>query len=333
MIATGQVSLSCADVATSMRGIDFYQWKDFVRALVRGTRNFKTENGYLPNLVSPVTFNEHIFARKYFAALPVPSLADKLRAKDYVRARVGDGVIPCVAWVGEDVRELFAINLQPGRYVLKANHGWHWNMILELPDDLSTKRCDIEQQAMTWIRSRFGYEWGEWQYCIIKPKLFLEEFIDFNGNKTPDDYKFYCFDGKVRLIEVSVDRPQTLTAFYTCNWKYIPVTYGEAPVQRARPHNLAEMIRVAEAIAAELEFARIDLYSDGKTRIKFGEITFTPGDAGLGFSDMNFDRWLGAQFGRGRANTCCEVAEYAGSIPDISTSANLVSERRLSTLP
>ena len=39
------------------------------------------------------------------------------------------------------------------------------------------------------------------------------------------------------------------------------------------------MIRVAEAIAGDMEFARVDLYSDGKSRIRFGEITFTPGNA------------------------------------------------------
>ena len=70
------------------------------------------------------------------------------------------------------------------------------NLILNLPDDLSAKRDEIEQRATRWLTSRFGYDWGEWQYCTFKPKLFLEEFIDFNGVQTPDDCKFYCFRGK-----------------------------------------------------------------------------------------------------------------------------------------
>ena len=62
------------------------------------------------------------------------------------------------------------------------------------------------------------------------------------------------------------------------------------------------MIRVAEAIACDMEFARVDLYSDGNSRIRFGEITFTPGNAGLHFSDFKLDQWLGSHFGKGPIN-------------------------------
>jgi hypothetical protein len=282
----------------TMRGIDFYAWKDLIRAIIRGAANFKTENGYRPSLISPAGFNDHIFARKFFAPLVMPSLADKLVAKDYVKARLGDDYLPVVAWVGDDVGTLFTAKLPAGRYVLKANHGWEWSLFLNLPEDLCAKRTEIEQRATTWMTSRFGYGHGEWQYCVCQPKLFLEEFIDFNGVKTPDDYKFYCFRGKARLIEIDVDRfTQLRSALYTPDWMYIPVTYGEAPIRCTRPRNLEDMIRVAEAIAQGMEFARVDLYSDGDSKIKFGEITFTPGDAGLHFSDLKFDRWLGSQFG------------------------------------
>ena len=52
-----------------------------------------------------------------------------------------------------------------------------------------------------------------------------------------------------------------------------------------------------------MEFTRVDLYSDGNSRIRFGEITFTPGNAGLHFSDFKFDKWLGSQFGKGARNS------------------------------
>ena len=59
---------------------------------------------------------------------------------------------------------------------------------------------------------------------------------------------------------------------------------------------------LVEAIAEGMEFARVDLYSDRKSRIRFGEITFTPGNACSRFSDFKFDRWLGSQFGKGPRN-------------------------------
>jgi hypothetical protein len=174
-------------------------------------------------------------------------------------------------------------------------------LYLNLPNDISARRNEIEQWAIRSLASRFGYDWGEWQYCTFKPMLFLEEFIDFNGARSPDDYKFFCFRGKVCFIEMDVDRfTQLRSAFYSPDWKYIPATYGEPPIQRPRPRNLEDMIRVAETIAGEMEFARVDLYSDMNAKIKFGEITFAPGNAGLHFSDYKLDRWLGSHFGDGQ---------------------------------
>lgn len=280
-----------------MRGIDFYPWKDFIRALIRSAHTFKAENGYLPSLVSPASFNEHIFARRFFAEIPFPSLADKLTAKDYVRVRLGDEFLPVVTWVGDNVDKLFTAKLSAGRYVLKANHGCEWNLFLNLPEDLSAKRLEIQQQATTWLTSRYGYDWGEWQYSVFKPKLFVEEFIDFKGVQTPDDYKFYCFRGKVCFIELDVDRfTQLRSALYSPDWQYIPVNYGEEPIHRARPGNLEDMVRIAEIVARDMEFVRIDLYSDGNSRIKFSEITSFPGNGTLHFSDFKFDQWLGSHF-------------------------------------
>jgi hypothetical protein len=285
--------------ANTMRGVDFYPRKDFLHALIRGAYMFRSENGFLPSLTSPTSFNERIFARKYFAPLLMPSLADKLAAKNYVRARLGDEFVPAVAWVGDDIGELVAAKPPAGRYVLKANHGQSWNLFLNLPEDFSAKRYEIEQRALSWLTSRFGYEWGEWQYSTFKPMLFLEEFVDFNGVQAADDYKFYCFDGKVCLIQVDVDRfTHPLSAFYSPDWRHFPVTFGEEQIQRPRPRNLEDMIRVAEAIAGEMDFARIDLYTDGNSRIKFGEITNTPGNAINHWSDFEFDLWLGRQFGK-----------------------------------
>jgi hypothetical protein len=299
--ATGKWPPPCAE--DTKRGIDFYSWKEFVPILIKSAVKFNATHGYVPRLASPTNFSEHIFVRKFFAPLPMPSLADKLTAQDYVKARLGDDFLPKVAWVGDEISEFVTAKLPAGRYVLKANHGCNCNIILNLPDDLTAKRQEIEDQTTRWLAQRFGYTEGEWQYCTFKPKLFLEEFIDFNGDQTPDDYKFFCFHGKAYLIEIDVDRFARLrSAFYTRDWKRMPVAYRHPPIERARPHNLEDMIRVAEAIAEKMEFARVDLYSDRKSRIRFGEVTFTPGNALSRFSDVKFDRWLGAQFARDSGN-------------------------------
>ena len=56
--------MAAADTSeNTMRGVDFYPWKDFLRALIHGAHMFKAENGYLPRLASPTSFNEHICSR------------------------------------------------------------------------------------------------------------------------------------------------------------------------------------------------------------------------------------------------------------------------------
>lgn len=217
--------------ANTMRGIDFYTKNDFVRATMYAAHFFKARIGYVPNLASPTSFNEHIFVRKFFAALPMPSLADRLAAYEYVKARLGDEYLPRIVWVGDDPREFLDAKLPAGKFVLKANNGAGRNLFLNLPGDLSAKRDEIANQAMGWLQRRYGYGWGEWQYCTFKPRLFLEEFIDFGDDRVPDDYKFFCFGGKAYLIEIDVDRfTQLRTGFYHPSWKHIPVAYTKEPI-------------------------------------------------------------------------------------------------------
>jgi hypothetical protein len=276
-----------------MRGVDFYNTDDLVSAIVVGAQIFKDAHGYIPSLSAPASFSERLYARKYFAPLPLPSLADKLGAQAYVRARLGETLLPSVVWVGDSVGELYAAALPPGRFVLKANHGWRYNLMLTLPNDLATRREEIERLAGGWLASRFGYETGEWQYCTFKPRLFLERFIDFSGGEAPDEFKLYCFHGRARFINFRRDLVTGQGgALYDTAWNLLPVDFGREPVHRERPENLQAIVNVAERIAAGLAFARIDLYSDGQG-IKFSEITFTPGNARSRLSDPEFAAKLG----------------------------------------
>lgn len=43
----------------------------------------------------------------------------------------------------------------------------------------------------------------------------------------------------------------------------------------SKPEHLKEMVRIAEVLASDFEFVRVDLY-DFKGKIYFGELTFSP---------------------------------------------------------
>lgn len=290
--------------ANMMRGVDFYNATDFVSAILLSGQLFKNAHGYLPQLASPASFNEHIFARKFFAPLPIPSLGDKLGARDYARQRLGEGALTPLVWIGDNVDDLFTARLPVGRFVLKANHGAGMNLFLDLPQDLATRRDEIRSKARQWLGTRFGYNWGEWQYSVFKPRLFLEAFLGQGsaqspgGNEPMDEFKVHCFHGKARLIQIVTGRfTQLRLGQYAPDWTYLAVGMpGYDSIEVTRPKNLDALVASAERLAQGLDYARIDLYSDRERAMKFGEITLTPGNGHQRYTDIEFERWLGGFF-------------------------------------
>ena len=99
------------------------------------------------------------------------------------------------------------------------------------------------------------------------------------------DYKFFCFNGKVRFFKVDFGRFVEHHANY-----YSPegelLEFGEQGLEPAPnypielPNNLGEMISLAERLSMNESFLRVDFYNiNGK--IFFGELTFYPA-SGLG---------------------------------------------------
>jgi hypothetical protein len=296
LVVTKQWRLT-APPAHLMRGVDFYNGTDLVFALSVATQLFKNAHGYIPRLDAPRTYNEHIFVRKFFAPMPVPSLADKLGVRGFVQARLGESVLVPVVWTGETVEELYAADLPAGRFALKANHGAGMNLFLDLPGDLTVRRDEIMASTEEWRQSRFGYTWGEWHYNIFKRRLFLEAFLGRPDGLSMDDIKVHCFHGKARLINLTTGRrAEHRIAQYTPDWRRIPVDIpGFESIEFPRPPNLETIIDAAQRLARGLDYARIDLYSDGQ-RIWFGEITLTPGNGNQAYADPRYDEWLGGLF-------------------------------------
>jgi hypothetical protein len=172
------------------------------------------------------------------------------------------------------------------------------NLFLDLPQDLTSRREEIESRAREWLGTRFGYHTGEWHYSTFKPTLFLEAFNGRGDNQPMDDFKVHCFYGKARLIHVVTGRfVQIHLGQYTPDWEYLPARMsGYEAVEFPRPENLDTLVKSAERLAEGLDYARIDLYSDRVRVMKFGEITLTPGNANQRYGDFEFDHWLGGFF-------------------------------------
>lgn len=111
------------------------------------------------------------------------------------------------------------------------------------------------------------------------------------------DYKFFCFNGKVKVFKVDMNRFEGHFAnYYDREGHLLP--FGEAAfppksdVAFQTPSNLSEMIVIAECQSKGHPFLRVDLYNVNK-KIYFSELTFYPA-SGLGrFTNDHYDKVLG----------------------------------------
>lgn len=121
--------------------------------------------------------------------------------------------------------------------------------------------------------------------CYNGENLSTDIYIEYRGSELTD-YKFYCFDGVVKLLGVYSDRNKkcpTKADYFDRNYNWIDLKWGyqhaEYPPQK--PNRFEEMLTIAEKLSKNFTTIRIDLYlCDNK--IYFGEMTF--------FDGSGFDR-------------------------------------------
>lgn len=122
---------------------------------------------------------------------------------------------------------------------------------------------------------------SEMQYKDVEKKIIVEEFLDAGKDKLPEDYKFYCMNGKCKTILVCKDRVIGKKAkyfFMSPEWTMFP--YSREAIENPneeipKPNSIKEAIDYAEKLSAAFPFVRVDLYIIGE-KIYFGELTFTP---------------------------------------------------------
>lgn len=131
----------------------------------------------------------------------------------------------------------------------------------------------------SWLNINHYNTSRENNYKFLKPKIIVEPLI-FNSVDV-QDYKFFCFKGKVRLIQTDLDRHTNHTRkLFDVHWNDLKASMGY-PYNKTKinpPTNLSKMIDIAEKISIYFNFIRVDLYSNGN-QILVGELTNCHGGA------------------------------------------------------
>ena len=250
------------------------------------------------NWDNPTSFTEKLQWLKLYNRRPEHSaMVDKYEVKEYVAQTIGsEHIIPTYGvW---DRFEDIDFDSLPNQFVLKCTHDSGGLVICKDKQTLDKKaaRRKIEKS----LHRDYYLAGREWPYKNVPKRVIAEKFISPRQNSVPadlPDYKFFCFNGKVKFFKVDFGRfVEHHANYYSSEGKLL--NFGEKgldpdpnyPIEL--PINLGEMISLAEKLSENEPFLRVDFYNvNGK--IFFGELTFYPA-SGMGqFNPTEYDDWIG----------------------------------------
>jgi hypothetical protein len=241
----------------------------------------------------PRTLTHHLFLKMARDRNPLLTItSDKLAVRGFVSERLGPGYLPELYGVLDTPAELHGLELPP-RYVVKATHGSGMTAVVK-SDDRDT-RAAIVARANQWLSYRYWRKNGEWGYRGIHPRLIVEEFLDAGDGEVPPDWKWLCFGGRAALVQVDFARFTGHTRnFYDPDGTPVALRmyYPPGP-EIALPPTFGVMRSVAERLAREFDFVRVDLYALGD-RLVVGELTHYPTGGNKSFDPPEWDAKLGA---------------------------------------
>ena len=240
-------------------------------------RQFRRNLGYVPDFEHPKTLNEKLQWFKMHVRDPrITMCADKYAVRSYVAEKIGGQYLVPLYGVYDSIEEIDIASL-PEQFVLKPNHESGRVIICR-----NKKEMDWVKTADTlnnWLHENYYYEWGEWGYKNIPPKIICEKLLAADII----DYKFFCFGGEVVLVDIIGNRKSGGLYddfFVDLDFKLIAV--GEQSGEKTaedkilkKPEQWEEMLEIAQVLSEDFPFVRVDLY-DVNGSIYFGELTFTP---------------------------------------------------------
>ena len=254
------------------------------------------------DLDNPKTFGEKIQWQKFYYHDPLMTkCADKVGARDYIKDIVGDKyLVPCLG-VYNTVDEIDFDKL-PDRFALKVNWGCKQNIICKDKSKLNIK--EAKKKLRKWLDPHCNqyYEYFEWQYKDIKPKIICEQFVDCKGEKKEGiveiNNKFLCFNGKFKYLFISMEDNLGNGYFnwYDSSFNLLQIKSKE-PIKYdyKLEFNYKKMVEIAEKLSKPFPQVRVDMYEDVNKNIYVGELTFTHGN-GTSPLDKDWNYKIGEEF-------------------------------------
>ncbi len=257
--------------------------------------DYKIHTGRKLNLRHPVTFQEKLQWMKYYYRNPeFTKLVDKYEVRDYVREKIGEEYLVPLYGVYDNWNEI-DFDALPDAFVIKCTHDSGSVVICK---DKSTFDYDAAKKKIEagLARNQF-YLSREWPYKNVKPRIIIEKYlIDEKSGDLPD-YKFFCFDGIPKYVQICSDRFSDTGLKennYDMNWKELP--FGEEGMQRKpsiiQSSSFQIMKEFSRTLSAGFPHVRVD-YIVAEGYFYFTELTFFDGGGRHLYVPDKYNRIIG----------------------------------------
>ena len=256
--------------------------------------------GYKLDLDNPQTYSEKLQWQKLYDHRPeYTKMVDKAAVKDYVANIIGNEYIIPTLGIWDNPEEIEWDKL-PDKFVLKCTHDSGGLVICHDKSKLDkTKAINTLQKS---LRNDYFLMGREWPYKNVPRRIIAEEYISPSPNMTDlPDYKFFCFDGKVKALFVATERQkpgeEVKFDFFDANYNPLPFRQGHdhAKVLPQRPQYFEQMKKAAEQLSKGLPQIRVDFY-ETEEKILFGELTLFHFSGLTPFEPLEWDFKFGEWF-------------------------------------
>lgn len=248
------------------------------------------------NLRNPQTYNEKLQWLKLYNRKPeYVNMVDKYEAKKIVASIIGPEYVVPAYGVWNSFEEINFDEL-PSQFVLKTTHDC--GGIVVCKDKSKFDKIAARDFLESHLKRNYYAEGRDWPYKNVKPRILAEKFMEDEETQELRDYKFFTFNGKVKMLFIASDRQsekeQTKFDFFDENFNHLDLSNGHPNRvdEIKKPVAFDLMKNLSEKLSKGIPHVRVDFYEvNGK--VYFGEMTFFHWSGFVPFKPQKWDEIFG----------------------------------------
>ena len=249
------------------------------------------------HLNNPFKYSEKMQWLKLYYRRPIfTKMVDKYEVKRIVSEAIGaEYVIPCYGiWDSFDEIDFDKL---PKQFCLKCTHDSGSFVICK--DKATFDKAAAKERLERNRNKNFFYEFREWPYKDVKPRILAEKYEPSLGKIDSVEYKLTCCDGEVKTITVCGGVPHADFSLrsndnFSKDWTrqdwyaYYKPKGGEIK----KPSQMDKIVELSETLSAGIPYVRVDWYIIDE-KPYFGEFTFYTWAGFLRFTPQEWDSKMG----------------------------------------